>query len=172
MQENNAEKQRRPKNDIAVQCARLHLRGHAQTMINPLSLKDYKRPNRYYTLNDSLLDSVIVVLNLLRGYDQRAPFDLKVSSQNQNGSSHQELDSTKSSQYITPLITLSYSVAISEFTHTCLPAINSLSQITPESSSTLLPHLPYSFTTINKDLYQFSHITTQPNHNNSPWFFP
>ena len=83
MQENNAENQNTTEDGIAVQCAHLHPRGHAQTMINPPSLKDYKRTKRFYTLNDSLLDNVIVSLNLLRGYDQRAPLNLKVSSRNQ-----------------------------------------------------------------------------------------
>ena len=57
--------------------------GPPQTMINPLSSKDYKRTNWSYTLKDSFLDNVVVALNLLRESNQRAPLNLKVSSRNQ-----------------------------------------------------------------------------------------
>ena len=83
MQENNIENQKTTEDGIVVRCAHLHQQGHAQTIINPPSLKDYKMTKRSYTLNDSLLDNVIISLNLLRGYDQWAPLNLKVSSRNQ-----------------------------------------------------------------------------------------
>ena len=70
MLENNAENKKTTEDGITVRCEHLHPQGHTQTIINPLNLKDYKRIEWSYTLNDSLLDNVIVSLNLLRGYDQ------------------------------------------------------------------------------------------------------
>ena len=159
MQKNKVEKQRTPENGTVVQCEHLHPRGHAHTMINPLSSKDYKRSNRYYTLNDSFIDNDVIALNLLRGNDQEASLDLNVSFRSQKDLFSKN-QSEISFQYITTYHP--HPQCLKNSVHTLKTHTTTTTQIVHNHPYDLTPHLPYLLTTINVDPNQFFHITAQP----------